>query len=49
VGKPRLGAISAGPRAVASYLPNFARRDQEVDLVAVACKGAERLERIRST
>ena len=44
--KLRLGVIGAGSWAVASHLPNFAKRD-EVELVAVARKGPELLARIK--
>jgi predicted dehydrogenase len=46
--KLRLGVIGAGSWAVSSHLPNFARRGDEVEFVAVARKGPELLERIRS-
>lgn len=46
--KLRLGVIGAGSWAVASHLPNFAARGEEVELVAVARKGPELLEKIRS-
>ena len=42
----RLGVIGAGSWAVASHLPNFAARD-DVEMVAVARKGPELLERVR--
>jgi len=45
--KLRLGAIGAGSWAVASHLPNFARRRDEVEFVAVSRKGAELLEKIK--
>ena len=44
----RLGVIGAGSWAVASHLPVFAARD-DVEMVAVARKGPELLERIRDT
>jgi predicted dehydrogenase len=44
--KLRLGVIGAGSWAVASHLPNFAKRD-EVELVAVARKGPELLAKIK--
>lgn len=46
--KLRVGVIGAGSWAVASHLPNFAARGEEVELVAVARKGPELLEKIRS-
>lgn len=42
----RVGVIGAGSWAVASHLPNLARHP-DVELVAVARKGTEQLERIR--
>jgi predicted dehydrogenase len=45
--KLRLGVIGAGSWAVMSHLPNFARRRDEVEFVAVARKGPEMLEKIR--
>jgi predicted dehydrogenase len=45
--KLRLGVIGAGSWAVSSHLPNFAGRD-DVELVAVARKGPEMLEKIRA-
>jgi predicted dehydrogenase len=45
--KLRLGVIGAGSWAVASHLPNFARRRDEVEFVGVARKGAELLVKIR--
>jgi predicted dehydrogenase len=47
MGKLRLGVIGAGSWAVSSHLPNFARRGDDVEFVAVARKGAEMLEKIR--
>jgi predicted dehydrogenase len=47
VEKLRLGVIGAGSWAVASHLPNFANRRQEVEFVAVARKGKDRLGKIR--
>jgi predicted dehydrogenase len=47
VGKLRLGVIGAGSWAVASHLPNFAERRDDVEFVAVARKGREALERIK--
>jgi predicted dehydrogenase len=44
--KLRLGVIGAGSWAVASHLPNFAKRD-EVEPVAVARKGPELLAKIK--
>jgi len=46
--KLRLGVIGAGSWAVSSHLPNFARRGDEVEFAAVARKGPEMLEKIRS-
>jgi predicted dehydrogenase len=46
--KLRLGVIGAGSWAVSSHLPNFARRREDVELVAVARKGPEMLEKIRA-
>jgi predicted dehydrogenase len=48
MGKLRLGVIGAGSWAVASHLPNFAKRADEVEFVAVARKGPEMLEKIRA-
>jgi predicted dehydrogenase len=44
--KLRLGVIGAGSWALASHLPNFARRD-EVEMVAVARRGRNLLEKVR--
>jgi predicted dehydrogenase len=46
--KLRLGVIGAGSWAVASHLPNFARRRDEVELVAVARKGEELLRKLQA-
>lgn len=46
--KLRVGVIGAGSWAVASHIPNFAARADEVELVAVARKGPELLEKIRA-
>jgi predicted dehydrogenase len=46
VKKLRLGVIGAGSWAVASHLPNFAQRRDEVEFVAVARKGPELLRKI---
>ena len=43
----RLGIIGAGSWTVASHLPNFARRADEVEFVAVCRKGRGMLDRIR--
>jgi predicted dehydrogenase len=43
----RLGVIGAGSFAVASHLPNLARR-AEVEFVAVARRGAELLDRVKN-
>lgn len=45
--KLRLGVIGAGSWAVASHLANFAQRGDEVELVAVARRGAEPLARVK--
>src|SRR5436853_1440976 len=45
--KLRLGVIGAGSWAVASHLPNFAQRRDEVEFVAVARKGPELLQKIK--
>jgi predicted dehydrogenase len=47
VKKLRLGVIGAGSWAVASHLPNFAQRRDEVEFVGVARKGPALLEKIR--
>ena len=46
--KLRLGVIGAGSWAVASHLPNFAKRRDEVEFVGVARKGSELLEKIKN-
>ena len=46
--KLRLGVIGAGSWAVASHLPEFAKRRGDVEFVAVSRKGPELLEKIRS-
>jgi predicted dehydrogenase len=46
--KLRLGVIGAGSWAVASHLPNFAKRSDEVEFVAVCRKGPELLEKIKN-
>jgi predicted dehydrogenase len=48
VSKLRLGVIGAGSWAVASHLPEFAKRRDDVEFVAVSRKGPELLEKIRS-
>jgi predicted dehydrogenase len=48
MGKLRLGVIGAGSWAIASHLPNFAKRRHELEFVAVSRKGPEMLERVRS-
>jgi predicted dehydrogenase len=45
--KLRLGVIGAGAWAVTSHLPNFAKRRDEVEFVAVARKGKELLATIK--
>jgi predicted dehydrogenase len=45
--KLRLGVIGAGSWAVASHLPNFAQRGDDVEFVAVARKGADLLRKIK--
>jgi predicted dehydrogenase len=45
--KLRLGVIGAGSWAVASHLPNFAQRRDEVEFVGVARKGEELLRKIK--
>ncbi len=45
--KLRLGVIGAGSWVVASHLPNFAKRRDEVEFVAVARKGPVLLAKIR--
>jgi predicted dehydrogenase len=47
MGKLRLGVIGAGSWAVASHLPNFAEREDDVELVGVSRKGEEALTRIK--
>ena len=47
--KLRLGVIGAGSWAVASHLPNFAKRRDEVEFVGVCRKGPELLEKIKKT
>jgi predicted dehydrogenase len=47
VAKLRLGVIGAGSWTVASHLPNFAKRRDEIDFVAVCRKGPELLEKIQ--
>jgi len=45
--KLRLGVIGAGSWAVASHLPNFASRADDVEFVAVARHGVQALARIK--
>ena len=47
MGKLRLGVIGAGSWALASHLPNFAARADDVEFVGVARKGADALARIK--
>jgi predicted dehydrogenase len=47
--KLRLGVIGAGAWATASHLPNFAKRGDEVEFVAVSRKGDELLKAVRET
>jgi predicted dehydrogenase len=47
VSKLRLGVIGAGSWAVASHLPEFAKRRDDVEFVAVSRKGPELLEKIK--
>jgi predicted dehydrogenase len=46
--KLRLGVIGAGSWAIASHLPNFAARADDVEFVAVARKGADALSRVQA-
>ena len=46
--KLRLGVIGAGSWAVASHLPELAKRREDVEFVAVARKGPELLHKIQS-
>jgi predicted dehydrogenase len=46
--KLRLGVIGAGSWAIASHLPNFAKRKDDVEFVAVARKGKELLEKVKA-
>jgi predicted dehydrogenase len=46
--KLRLGVIGAGSWAVASHLPNFAQRRDEVEFVGVCRKGPAMLEKIKN-
>jgi predicted dehydrogenase len=45
--KLRLGVIGAGSWVVASHLPNFAKRRDEVEFVGVCRKGPELLQKIK--
>jgi predicted dehydrogenase len=45
--KLRLGIIGAGSWAVASHLPNFAKRRDEIEFAGVCRKGPELLEKIK--
>jgi predicted dehydrogenase len=46
--KLRLGVIGAGSWAIASHLPNFAKRRDDVEFVAVARKGPELLAKVKA-
>ncbi len=46
--KLRLGVIGAGSWAIASHLPNFAKRTDDVEFVAVARKGRDLLEKVKT-
>src|SRR5919108_202098 len=46
--KLRLGIIGAGSWTVASHLPNFAKRRDDVEFVGVARKGKELLQKIKN-
>src|ERR1700726_273055 len=45
--KLRLGVIGAGSWAIASHLPNFAKRRDEVEFVGVCRKGPELLQKTK--
>src|SRR4026209_2706718 len=45
--KLRLGIIGAGSWTVASHLPNFAKRRDDVEFVGVSRKGPELLQKIK--
>jgi predicted dehydrogenase len=45
--KLRLGVIGAGSWAISSHLPNFAKRKDDVEFVAVARKGPEMLQKVK--
>jgi predicted dehydrogenase len=45
--KLRLGVIGAGSWAIASHLPNFAKRRDDVEFVGVCRKGPELLEKVK--
>ena len=47
MGKLRLGVIGAGSWAVASHLPEFAKRRDEIDFVGVSRKGDATLQKIK--
>jgi len=47
MGKLRLGVIGAGSWAVASHLPNFAKRADDVEFVGVSRKNVQLLDRVR--
>ena len=48
MGKLRLGVIGAGSWAVASHLPELAKRRDQIEFVAISRKGPEMLEKIRA-
>jgi predicted dehydrogenase len=45
--KLRLGVIGAGSWAISSHLPNFAKRSDDVEFVAVCRKGPEMLQKVK--
>lgn len=48
MGKLRLGVIGAGSWAVASHLPEFAKRRDDIEFVGVSRKGDDILQKIKS-